>query len=142
MRGYFDSRAWLKTKTPSIAHPETIRHITLGEFQGNNSPPKFNPSNGIERAPIMAILPNQSTALIPSIKGVRGLWTSRKSNSRMKDVPATGRLIQNIHLHETYWVNAPPRTGPTPPATAQIACKNPRYNALCLYLVLAELSLT
>jgi hypothetical protein len=63
---------------------------------------------------------------MPTINFVLGLCTSKNISNSKNVVPEIGRLIQKFHRQDAYCVNAPPRTGPTPPATAHIACRRPR----------------
>lgn len=106
--------------------------MTFGESQGKVAPPKFSPNSTMTIRPMRETLPAQSTALTPSTNLVLGLWTSRKSSRRAKATPQTGRFIQNIHLHDRYVEKIPPRTGPRPPATAQVTCRSPRKSGRVL----------
>jgi hypothetical protein len=103
-----------------------MRHMTCGEFHGNVAPPNSSPSNSISVRAKIERLPNQSMALTPSTIDVLGLWTSKNISSSKKVNPEIGRLIQKFHLQEILSVNAPPRTGPIPPAIAHITSKRPR----------------
>ena len=97
--GYFASFFSLITNTRTITTPNMIKQMTVGLDQGNVAPPNSRPSSNMSTTPIIDNVPNQSMALRPSRKRVRGLWTSRNRKSRMKVVPEMGRLIQK-HLHE------------------------------------------
>jgi hypothetical protein len=107
--------------------------ITVGLFHANSVPPKSSPSNNITISPRIVRVPNQSTALIPTTRGVRGLCTSRKKRSSRKAVPEMGRLIQNIQRQEMNSVKTPPRSGPLAPATAQMKPRRPIYRLLSLF---------
>ena len=126
MRGYLASRFSLNMKKTDMTAPNTIKQMTLGEFQGNVTPPKSRPRRTIKVSPMMLMLPSQSIALTPSISDVFGLCTSRNSWSKTKATPATGRLIHQHQRQDTSWVRAPPSTGPAPPAAAQTNSQNPR----------------
>lgn len=89
--------------------------------------------------PRMARLPAQSIALMPSIKAVRGLCTSRKANSSTSARPHTGRLIQYAHRHETRCVRAPPIRGPMAPASAHMNSSKPKYKLRCRTLNKSEI---
>lgn len=125
MIGCLASLASLNTKRIDINSPNIIRQTTCGDFQGNVIPPKSRPRRNMTARPTTDKLPNQSTAMIPATKPVPGLWTSRKKKTVRKVRAEHGRLIHHIHRHETNCVKAPPRTGPTPLANAQITLKSP-----------------
>lgn len=80
--------------------------------------------------PRMEMLPNQSIAFKPSSMLVLGLWTSKNSRSSRKVNPWMGRLIHQFHLQDTNSVNAPPRIGPIPAASAQTNSSRPKYKLL------------
>lgn len=105
---------------PAMPTPNTIKQITLGEFQGNVTPPNSRPSSTINVIPKMEKLPNQSTAFIPGIMAVFGLCTSRKSKIRMKEVKQIGTLIQKHQRQEREVLKMPPSTGPTELAKTQM----------------------
>lgn len=130
--GYRANRPSLKRNRMATKIPNTTRHMTFGESHGKDTPPKFRPSSTITIRPMRKMLPAQSTALIPSTNLVFGSCTSKKSSKRTKATPQTGRLTQKIHLQDRYCVNAPPRTGPRPPATAQVSCRSPRKSGRVL----------
>ncbi len=113
-------------KKPSIRTPKTIRQITLGEFQGNVSPPKSRPINVMSVTPSTVTVPNQSIAFTPSQILVFGLWTSRNNRIIRKANPARGRFKYQIHLQDTSSARAPPMMGPTEPAVAQTHSRDPR----------------
>ena len=126
INGYSANLASLKIKKPIIRTPNTMRQMTFGEFQGNVSPPKSRPSNVMSVTPSMVTVPNQSIAFIPSQIWVFGLWTSKNSRIIRKANPASGRLIYQIHLQETFSARAPPRIGPMAPAVAHTHSRVPR----------------
>lgn len=132
IKGYSASRFSLKIKSIDIKHPKIIKQMTLGESQGNVVPPKFRPRSNMTVSPNMERLPNQSIARTPSCSLVRGLWTSRKRSRSRKAKPEKGRLIQKIHRQDRSCASTPPRTGPTPPAMAQIHSQSPRKRARLL----------
>lgn len=86
-----------RTNTRIAALPKTIRHITVGEFHGNCSPPKSRPSRSMRVTPRMERLPAQSTALIPSITVVLGLCTSRNNIRTMNVVPQIATNIDQCN---------------------------------------------
>ena len=126
MRGYRARRFSLNTKNRDIREPKITRQITCGEFHGNVAPPNSSPSKSMRVSARIDRLPNQSMALKPSITGVLGLWTSKNISNKKNVIPQIGRFIQKLHLQETFSVKKPPRTGPTPPAIAQITSNNPK----------------
>jgi len=130
--GWCASRASLKRKKIATRIPNTTRQMTFGESQGKVAPPKFSPSSTMTIKPMREMLPAQSTAFIPSTNLVFGSWTSKKRSKRPNATPQTGRLTQNIHLQDKYCVKAPPRTGPIPPATAQVTWRSPRKSGRVL----------
>lgn len=132
INGYRANLFSLKMKKADIAHPKTIKQMTLGEFQGKEVPPKFRPSKSMIVRPRMDRLPNQSIAFTPSKSLVLGLWTSRKNRRSTNATPVKGRFTQKIHRHERSCVRVPPRMGPIPPATVHIHSQRPRYRLRCL----------
>ena len=113
MRGWLATLNSMKTKKTAMTAPKTIRQITVGEFQGNVTPPKLSPSSSIRVRPRMNKLPSQSMAPRPSTTLVLGLCTSRNTTRSMKAVPDMGRLTQKFQRHDRYCEKTPPRIGPT-----------------------------
>jgi len=70
MSGYLANLFSLKMKIPDVRAPMITRQRTCGDFQGNVTPPNSSPRKIISVAASIEILPNQSTALSPSITGV------------------------------------------------------------------------
>lgn len=126
INGYRASFFSLKMKRTDMKQPNTMRQITVGEFQGNIAPPKLRPRSSMSTKLSTQRMPNQSMALSPSIAPVLGLCTSRNISRRRNVVPHMGRLIQKFQRQETSSVKAPPTTGPPPPATAQTNSTRPR----------------
>lgn len=125
IRGCFARLFSLQRKNPPMQAPATIRPITVGLFHGKVAPPKSRPSRSITINPRTEAVPNQSIALIPVARDVRGLWTSKKKRRRRKAVPQIGRLIQKIKRQERNSVSTPPSIGPIAPATAQMMLYKP-----------------
>jgi hypothetical protein len=140
MRGYFAKLHSLNRKHPTRKPPAISKPITVGLFQANVEPPKSRPSKSIVIKPTSVAVPSQSIALIPTMSGVRGLCTSRKKRSSRNAIPDTGRLIQKIQRQEMNSVNRPPRTGPAPPATAQVIWRRPRYRLRSLIQLARQLT--
>lgn len=100
INGYRANLLSLTTKNTLIKQPKTIKHTTFGLPQGKVVPPKFSPSSNMTTKPIIEMLPNQSTALMPSLIVVFGLCTSRKRRIRTKARAEQGRLTQKIQRQE------------------------------------------
>ena len=92
MTGYFASIASLRRKQTPIAMPKRIKQITLTLLQANITPPNSRPSSSVTVTPTMAILPSQSTALIPATSGVGGVSSLRNSASTMIAMPEQGTV--------------------------------------------------
>lgn len=90
--GYRASFASLRRKQAPITIPNTIRHITFTELQANITPPNSRPRSSVKVAPTMAMLPNQSTALSPSMRGVEGVSNCRNRASTTIANPEQGTL--------------------------------------------------
>ena len=133
--GYFASHFSLYIKSSDMKQPKITRQTTCDELQGKVVPPKSSPRSSINVNPRIERLPNQSTAFMPSTIFVRGLCTSRNSSKSKKAIPHNGKLIQYIHLHETFSVRAPPMIGPTVPAIAHTNSRSPRYKLRRLAVV-------
>lgn len=126
IKGYFATRFSVKTKKPISTTPKMIKQMTVGELQGNVTPPKSKPIRIISVTPTIAKVPNQSKALNPSRMPVRGLCTSSRKNSVPNETAQIGRFTQKHHRQLAYCVNAPPSNGPTPPASPQQTFVRPR----------------
>jgi len=126
IRGYLASRFSLNKKNIDMREPKTMRQMTCGDFHGNVAPPNSSPSSNINVRASIERLPHQSIAFNPSFIDVLGLWTSRNIKSNMNVDPEIGKLIQKFHRQDAFSVNAPPKTGPIPPAIAHITSKRPR----------------
>ena len=126
MRGNFAMLFSVQKKKPSIQQPARIKPIFVGLFHGNTVPPKSSPRRSIAIRPRIERQPSHSMAFSPTRNGVRGLCTSRKRNSRMKVVPAIGRMIQKMKRQDRNCVKTPPKTGPMAPASAQMMDRSPR----------------
>jgi hypothetical protein len=114
-----------KKKTP-IQAPPALSAMTLGIRNGNVASPKLSPSSSMAISPRIVTLSNQSMALIPTRRRVRGLWRSRKKRST-KAVREMGRSMQKIHRQEMNSVKNTPRSGSMSPATAKIRPSSPMY---------------
>lgn len=78
--------------------PNTSKLITVAEDQENVKPPKLRPSRSISVPPMMSMLPDQSTALMPAKIGVPGESFGMVKTRKTKQRLVIGRLIQKHHL--------------------------------------------
>jgi hypothetical protein len=122
------------TNAANITRPETRMPITLGEFQGNTTPPKSRLKRTRTVMLMIAAVPIQSICEYPPTLEARTFVASSRRQSMTKAAKQQGRLIQKTQRHERNSVNTPPRSGPSPAAKAQtrpVVAKNmPRWLSL------------
>jgi hypothetical protein len=58
-----------------------------------------------------------------------GVW--KKNNTTAREAPATGRLIQKHHLHDSFSVRTPPSSGPATLAILKSMPTRAKYIATC-----------
>ena len=74
----------------AIRIPNTMRQITMADFQGWTTPPNSSPRRSTTVEPTMLREPSQSTALRPAQIGLLGVSSLRKRKIRTKTVPVIG----------------------------------------------------
>ena len=90
MTGYLAILYLMSRNTKRVATPKTIRQTTVTELQGYVSPPYPNPSKNMTVAPTIVMVPSQSIATKPSIRGVFGVSTLSKKTINVAARPAIG----------------------------------------------------
>ena len=91
--GYFASRFSLYMKAKIIKPPTTRRAMIFAESQGNKTPPKSRANKIMMVQARKVKMPNQSMALMPSMKDVCSCRMSRKRRIRIAPNPLMGRLM-------------------------------------------------
>lgn len=90
--GYLAILRSMRTKIPRVTAPKIMRQITVGDFQGNDTPPNSRPKRNISVPPMTTMVPSQSIVRRPAMSGVLGVSILSQMRRVARATPPNGTV--------------------------------------------------
>jgi len=90
--GYFATFHSTNPKMRNEMNPKMSKQMIVADFQGYSTPPSSRPKRIIRVPPMTKNAPAQSIAFKPAMRGVFGVFRSRKKKMIIKASPSRGRF--------------------------------------------------